>query len=395
MTALSMTAYDVVLAGGGVMGCAVAFNLLKLDPRLNVAIVERDATYARASTTLSDGNTRVQFNLKENILMSLYGLEVLRTFADDMAVGDDRPEVAFRQQGNLFIIDEAGREAAAQGLALQRELGGEVEWLTPDAVQERYPLFGGGCVGGTFGPRDGTMSPLAVLLAYKRKAVALGAHFIEAEVVEVLHDERRITGVRLRAGDALRANAVVNAAGPWAARLARTAGVALPVAPVKRQVTVIETAVRPERLLPALFLPSGLYVIHEGEGRFMCGKSLADDPITEDDFAWGRGRFEEMLWPELVEHLPAFDRLKVVSGWAGLYEMNTFDGNAILGEWPGLRGLYLANGFSGHGFQQCHAVGRYLAELILRRPPALDLSLLSPGRLLEGKPVFEDSRKII
>jgi glycine/D-amino acid oxidase-like deaminating enzyme len=239
------------------------------------------------------------------------------------------------------------------------------------------------------------MSPLALLLAYKRKAVALGAHFIEAEVVELLHDERRITGARLRSGEVLRANAVVNAAGPWAARLARTAGVALPVAPVKRQVTVIETAVRPARLLPALFLPSGLYVIHEGEGRFMCGKSLPGDPITEDDFAWGRGPFEEMLWPELVEHLPAFDRLKVVSGWAGLYEMNTFDGNAILGEWPGLRGLYLANGFSGHGFQQCHAVGRYLAEVILRQPPALDLGLFSPGRLLEGKPVFEDSRKII
>jgi glycine/D-amino acid oxidase-like deaminating enzyme len=325
----------------------------------------------------------------------LYGLEVLKTFAEDMAVGDDRPDVAFRQQGNLFIIDEASREAAEQGLALQHNLGCDVEWLTPEAVRERYPLFTGDCVGGTFGPRDGTLSPLAVLLAYKRKAITLGAHFIEAEAAELLKDGPCIAGVRLQSGDTLRASAVVNAAGPWAASLAHTAGVALPVVPVKRQVTVIETTARPERLLPVLFLPSGLYLIHEGEGRFMCGKSLPDDPITEEDFSWDRAQFEERLWPELVEHLPAFDRLKVVSGWAGLYEMNTFDGNAILGGWPGLRGLYLANGFSGHGFQQCHAVGRYLAELILRQPPALDLSRFSPQRFLDGKPVFEDRRKII
>ena len=127
----------------------------------------------------------------------------------------------------------------------------------------------------------------------------------------------------------------------------------------------------------------------------MCGKSLPDDPITYDDFTWERQKFEELLWPELVELIPAFDRLKVTRGWAGLYEVNTFDGNAILGEWPELKGLFLANGFSGHGFQQCHAVGRYLAELITDRPPTLDLSIFSPQRILENKPVFEGKRRII
>ena len=127
----------------------------------------------------------------------------------------------------------------------------------------------------------------------------------------------------------------------------------------------------------------------------MCGKSLPDDPVGYDDFSWERQKFEESLWPELVELIPAFDRLKVARGWAGLYEVNTQDGNAILGEWPELKGFFLANGFSGHGFQQCHAVGRYIAELILGQSPVLDLSIFSPKRILENKPVFESRRKII
>ena len=158
---------------------------------------------------------------------------------------------------------------------------------------------------------------------------------------------------------------------------------------------MIETNARPEKILPLLFLPSGLYCIHEGEGLFTVGKSFPTDPVGYDDFNWERSTFETRVWPELVEYLPEFDRLKISRGWAGLYEVNTLDGNAILGEWPELEGFFLANGFSGHGFQQCHAVGRYLAELILKQEPTLDLSIFSPNRILEDRPVFESRRKII
>jgi glycine/D-amino acid oxidase-like deaminating enzyme len=391
-----MTNYDALLVGGGVMSCATAYYLLKSDPRLNVAVVEMDPTYAHNSTVLSDGNARVQFNIKENILMSKYGLEVLARFADEMAVGDDRPDAAFRQQGNLFIIDEASREETLDGLALQKSLGCDVEWLTPEQVQARYPLYNlQGCVGATFGPGDGTMSPLAVLMGYKKKIISMGATFIHAEVRDVLQSNGRVTGVTLTNGETLTANAILNGAGAWAAHIARTVGIDLPVVPTKRQVTVFETNAHPNHILPAIFFPSGLYCIHEGEGRFMSGKSLPDDYIGVDNFTWERHRFEEIVWPDLVEMLPSFDRLRVQSGWAGLYEVNTLDGNAILGQWPTLAGFYCANGFSGHGFQQCHAVGRYLAELILGQTPTLDLSIFSPQRILDNVPVFESRRKII
>ena len=388
--------YDVILVGGGVMGCAIAYYLLKANDRLNVILIERDSTYAKSSTVLSDGNLRVQFNIKENIQMSLYGLEVLKRFADEMAVAEDRPDAAFRQQGNLFIIDEAGRAEAEQGLALQHSLGCQVEWLTPEEVKAHFPFYNlAGCVGGTFGRQDGTMSPQAVLMAYRNKAISLGAKFIEAEAVKLLQQKDRGLGVKLSSGETLKANAVVNTAGAWAAKIAKTIGLKLPIKAIKRQVFVVESQLRPDKILPALLFPSGLYCIHEGGGHFMCGKSLPDDSVTYDDFTWNRQTFEETIWPELVANLPDFDRLKLRQGWAGLYAVNTFDGNAILGEWPELDGLFLANGFSGHGFQQCHAVGRYLAELILGQSPTLDLSIFSPQRILDNKPVFEGRRKLI
>lgn len=387
--------YDVIMVGGGLMGCATAYYLMRADDRLKVAIIEMDPTYEKASTSLSDGNMRVQFNIKENVQISQYGLEVVESFAEAMAVDDDRPDVAFRRHGNLFLVDGAGREEAEQGLALQKDLGCQVEWLTPDEIKQCYPLCNPvGCVGGTFGWQDGVMDPWAVLMGYKKKAISLGAQFIQAEVAELLKRKDSVTGVRLSSGDKLTARFVVNSAGAWAPRIARTVGIDLPIEPVKRQVFVIETNARPDGILPAIFFPSGLYSFHERGGLFTCGKSLPDDPVGYE-FSWDRRTFMEVLWPELIEFVPSFDRLKVARGWAGLYAVNTFDGNAVLGEWPELSGFYLVNGFSGHGFQQCHAVGRYIAELIMGYSPTLDLSIFSPKRILENKPVFESTRRII
>ncbi len=393
---MASQAYDVVLAGGGVMGCATAYYLLKYDTSLRVAVIEQDPSYEFNSTVLSDGNTRIQFNVKENIQMSQYGLEVLETFADEMAVGERRPDPAFRRQGNLFTCaDEESARNLQAGLALQRTLGCQVEWLSPEAIAERFPLYDPDrLAGGTFGPQDGTMDPQAVLVGYRDKAVDIGAVFIEGRVDEILCQGERVMGVQLDSGERLAAPYVANTAGAWAADLARTAGVEIPVIPVRRQVFVFEAAVAPQESYPLTIFPSGLYLIQEHGPIFMAGKSMDDDPVGYD-FNWDRSTFEARIWPELVEYAPAFDRLKLVRGWSGLYAVNTFDGNAILGEWPGLPGLMLANGFSGHGFQQCHAVGRYLAELILERPLSLDLGIFSPDRILENRPVFEGKGRLV
>ena len=382
--------YDVIIIGGGIMGSATAYYLMKTDDTLKVAVIERDPTYAQASTTLSMANARIQFSLKQNIEISQYALKTFEQFEDTMAVAGEKPKIYYRREGNLFLVNEAGRRGAEKALALQQSLGCRVDWWSPEKIKRHYPLYETkGLAGGTFGPDDGYFDAYAVLMAYKAKAKSMGAVYINDEVEKIHQEHGRVTGVRTVPGATLTAGWVVNCAGAWAAKVAETAGVNLPVVPVKRQVFALDTAVKPQGPLPLTVLPSGMYFRTETGGIILLGKSMAEDP-SGYEFSWDDKRFMELLWPELAAFVPAFDRLKLVRGWAGLYAVNSLDGNAILGEWPEIRGLFLANGFSGHGLQQAPAVGRYLSELILERPLSLDLSIFSPARILENKPLSED-----
>ncbi|MEW5724101.1 MAG: FAD-binding oxidoreductase, partial [Thermodesulfobacteriota bacterium] len=343
-----------------------------------------------ASSSLSMANIRVQFSLRENVLISLHAMDELERFEEEMAVGEYRPFLAFRREGNLFLVAEEDRTAAEKALAMQQELGGRVEWWSPEQITGRYPLYNPeGLAGGTYGAGDGHLDAHAFLMGYKAKARSLGAEYIKDEVVGISVASGRAAGLRLASGGDLAAGVVINCAGAWAARIARTAGVELPVVPVSRHVFVLDTAVKPDGPLPLTVLPSGLYFRTETGGYVLLGKSEPEDEVGFK-FVWDRDRFQERLWPELAGFVPGFDTLKLVRGWTGLYAVNTLDGNAILGQWPDVRGLYLANGFSGHGLQQAPAVGRYICELILGRKPALDLSLFRPERILERKPLSED-----
>jgi FAD-dependent oxidoreductase domain-containing protein 1 len=387
---MNLKTCDVVIIGGGIMGSATAYYLMKADPKMRVVVVEKDPTYAQASTTLSMSNVRTQFSLAANVQISLYAIQVLRQFEEDMAAGDNKPKIYFRQEGNLFLVDEAGEKAARAAVEMQKNLGCRTQWWSRQTIKRHYPLYEPEkFVGGTFSPDDGYFDAYAVLMAYRKMARHLGAAYFRDEVVQIKNTEQCATGVQLAAGGDLSAPCVINCAGAWAANVAKMAGVTLPVIPVKRQVFVLDTAVKPQKPLPLTVLPSGLYFRSETGGLILLGKSMEADPIGIE-FSWDDKRFMDMLWPELVEFVPDFDRLKLMRGWAGLYAVNTLDGNAIIGQWPELKGLYLANGFSGHGLQQGPAVGRYLSELILEKPLSLDLSIFSPQRILNNQALSEN-----
>jgi len=371
------------------MGCSVAYHLLRADSALRVALVEMDPTYSQASSALSVGNARVQFTLAQNIEISKYTAQVLGRFAEEMEVDGERPDVSFKPEGNLLMVDGESEKVARDALSLQQQLGCSVEWWSPAEIEDRFPLFRvAAFLGGTFGSEDGHLDGYAFLMGYRHKAASLGAVLLDGRVEKVSHDSSAVTGVVLADGQQLACPVVVNCAGAWAAGILGAVGISLPVEPVQRQVFVVEPEVKPPAPLPLTHLPSGLYFRSEGEDRILVGRSFPEDR-TGFELRWEENRFTDILWPEVVEVVPEFERLRFERGWAGLYAVNTLDGNAILGDWPELRGLYLANGFSGHGLQQAPAVGRYLAELILDRPPVLDLSVFSPERILEGKAIEE------
>ena len=381
--------YDVIIIGGGIIGSSSAYYLTKADPSLKVVVVEMDDTYAKASTTLSMTNARIQFSLSENIEISKYAFEILEKFEEDMAV-EDKLNIAYRREGNLFIANEETQNDAKKSFELQKSLNCAIEWWDPKKIKEAYPLYEGisEYVGGAFGPKDGHFDAYAILMGYKAKAKSFGAKYVEDEVVELLKSEGRIEGVKTAKGETLNAKFVINCAGAWAAKVAKTAGIALPIDPIKRQVFALDPAIKPKGPLPLTVLPSGLYFRTETGGMILIGKSMDEDEIGFN-FNYDDQRFTENLWFELAEFVPKFESLKLVRGWAGLYAVNTLDGNAILGEWPDLKGFYLANGFSGHGLQQAPAVGRYISELILQKSHSMDLSIFTPQRILDKKPVSE------
>jgi glycine/D-amino acid oxidase-like deaminating enzyme len=373
---------DVVIVGGGAIGGAVATFLLS-DPAFdgNVTIVERDPTFRDASSALSAAGIRQQYSTPANMRMSRFAFGWLR---DEMDVG-------LVQSGYLYLAGPDGRAAMEEVHGIQRGEGVDSVLLTPDELAGRFPWLSlDGVALASFGRSgEGWFDGYALLQGLRRRARDLGAALVTGEVVGIDVERGHVTSVRLADGAAIAADALVNAAGPWAAGVAAMAGLSLPVEAHRRSVFVFEPQERVEGV-PLVIDTSGAWFRPEGAG-FISGIA----PLPEDDAAGlplevDRPEWEGRLWPALAARVPAFDQVRVTNWWAGYYDVNTFDHNAILGRHPEIPNFLFANGFSGHGIQQAPAVGRGIAELIVHgRYVSLDLSVFDVARIDEGRRVEE------
>jgi len=381
---------DVVIVGGGVVGSAVAY-FLAAEPAFDgrVVVVERDPTYRACSTSLSAGGIRQQFSTPENVAMSLFGIRFLREAARHLAVDGQAPMITLREQGYLFLATAAGRDVLAHNQRLQTQMGADIRWFEPAALGERFPwLATDDLVAGALGTSgEGWLDPFALLQGFRRKARALGVDYLQDEVCGIVRSGARVEAVGLRSGERLACAAVVNAAGPRAAAVARMAGIDdLPVASRKRCVFTFEAEPLPD--CPLVVDPGGVYFRPEGQG-YIAGVAPPSDPDCED-FTVEHALFEEMIWPALARRVPAFEALRPGAAWAGHYAYNVVDQNAILGPHPHIDNFYFANGFSGHGLQQSPAVGRYISELVsFGAARTLDLGAFSFERFAAGRMVSE------
>jgi glycine/D-amino acid oxidase-like deaminating enzyme len=389
--------FDVVVVGGGVMGSSVAYHLGVLEPRLSVLVLERDPRYVTASSALSASSIRQQFSTPVNIALSRAGLAFLREAPELLEVDGEQPSLPFEERGYLYLATAAGAPTLRALNEVQRGCGADIVLLEPAQLAQRFPWLATDDLAlGSLGLRgEGWFDGWSLLQALRRKSRALGAQWRTAEVVGL---RRRVgvgsgvtgvTAVTIADGSAVEAGIVVNAAGPHAAQVARMAGVELPVEPVRHCVFVVECPT-PLADCPLVIDPGGLWFRPEGR-RFIAGvpprgPRTAADATLEVDHAL----FEDRVWPALARRVPAFEALRQVSAWAGHYEMNTFDHNAIIGRVPGVDGLLLINGFSGHGMQQAPAAGRALAELIVHGGwRTLDVGALGFDRIAAGRPLRE------
>jgi glycine/D-amino acid oxidase-like deaminating enzyme len=391
---------DVVIVGAGVAGASVAYWLTRLQPGLSVTLVERDPGFALASSQRSASSIRQQFSSPVNIALSRFGLQFLREAPRALAVDGEEPALGLTLPGYLYLADPAGAATLRAHHAVQRAHGADVRLLDPAALAGCFPWLAcddlalGALGEGIEGWFDGPALHTALL----RRARAQGARLLAAEAVDLLHAPRpapadglpgrtRVTGVRLADGTAIAGGHTVIAAGAWSRPLAARAGVALPVHARRRTVFVFSCPT-PLPGCPLVIDPTGFWFRPEGT-RFIGGTTPtpdADDLPLEPNLA----EFDEALWAAFARRVPAFEALRIERAWAGYYEMNLWDHNALLGADPRVDGLLFATGFSGHGMQQAPGAGLGVAECVLHGGwRTLDLSALSVARLVEGRRVTE------
>lgn len=372
------------------MGAATACFLAR-DHGVCATVLERDPSYARASSALSASSIRQQFSTPVNMALSQWSLRFLRRLGDELAVGSERPSIGLVEAGYLYLATSSGEAVLRANHAAQRAAGVDVALQSPSQLQARFPwLAADDLVLGSLGlSGEGWFDGPALMQALRRKAIACGARFVAAEATGFSTAAGRVTAVHCTDGQRLQADAMVLTAGAWSAPLAAQLGVALPVAAKKRDVFVLDSpAVLPH--CPLVIDPAGVWFRPEGRG-FIAGAPPRDDtpdeaPLDDIDHAW----FDEHLWPVLAARVPGFEALRVRSAWAGYYEMNSFDHNGLAGPLPGWRNAFTACGFSGHGMQQAPAVGNALAALVAGgRSDAPALDALSPQRVLDGRPLVE------
>ena len=385
--------YDVAIIGGGAIGSAIAY-FLRNDPTFDgtVAVIERDPTYAQASSALSASSIRQQFSTPENIRMSLFGIEFLREIDRHLSL-DDGPavDVGLHEGGYLFLATAEYEEALRANHAIQIAEGANNVLLTPAEIVARFPWMStDGVVLGSLGlSGEGWFDGYGLMQAFRRKARALGAEYITNEAVAVDVGHGQVTGIRLADGTTIEAGHVVDAAGPWSRAVAAMARVELPVEARRRCVFGFDARTDvPD--CPLVIDTSGIWFRPEGESFIAgtappSGQDIDGLPLTVD-----HAQFDERLWPALAERVPAFDEIRPRRAWAGYYEYSTFDQNGFIGPHPELTNFLFATGFSGHGIQHAPAVGRAIAEQVVSgRYTSLDLSVFGYERLTAGRRVVE------
>jgi glycine/D-amino acid oxidase-like deaminating enzyme len=380
---------QVIVIGGGVMGSALAYWLTRLDASVGVTVIERDPSYAQASSALSAASIRQQFSTPVNIRISQASVAFLRNAAVELGIDDEKPDVMLREAGYLYLAGAAGAAELRQAHAVQKACGADIALMDRTDLERRFGWLNTSDLSlGSLGlSGEGWFDGYTLLTAFARKARRLGARYVNAEVSGFSVEDTRVTEVITAGGSRMACTHVVNAAGPWARHVAAMVGVALPVFARRRTVYVISCPT-PMSPFPLAIDPTGFWIRPEGT-KFIAGFSPIDDP-DDQPLQPDYDSFESYLWPALAHRIPAFEEAKLERAWSGYFEMNTFDHNAILGPHPSLENFLFMNGFSGHGMQQAPIIGRAIAELILLgRFETLDLSDLLFTRIAENRPLRE------
>ena len=393
---MSSSQPTVAIIGGGIMGSAAAY-FLSQDKNFNgtVLVFEPDPSYAYSATVRSAAAIRQQFNVPVNVQLSSFSYQFFKEINQILDLSRSEFDIQFTDRSYLVLAPPSGAEKLRHISELQRSLGAEVQFMLPDEIRKRFPWFkteevGAGCLGLS---GEGWFDARTALKALRYKAETLGAEYVQAEINAIHRKASRITAVETTEGGLSNADIVIDAAGAKAGLVARMAGIDLPIESRKRCAFVFRSSTPVEtftNLIDTTYASRGVYARPFGTNYMGMTSPDPDKDPEAFDFDVDKNLFEEFVRPALSRRVEGFQDMQLVDSWAGHYELNTFDQNAILGPHPEINNFIFLCGFSGHGIMHAPAAARGIAEWITAGAyQTIDLSPLGYQRILDGRP-FDD-----
>lgn len=399
--------FDILIVGAGLIGSSTAFHLALLGAK-NIAVIDADLAGRLSSSELNAGGARVTWDHSLNVQLSKDSIDFLRS---------NREITGYRDCGYFWMYNEKQWPGAQRRVKfLQEKHGIEVEMLDVPAIQRKAPFIDKteDLVGATFSPHDGLFNPNLVKTYFRDEARKRGVEFLEGHRVKaVALSSGRVEVVcelippknegelkeffesdpavmQKAAGSTVKVTGkqIVNAAGPWASRLAKLIGYETPVFAMRRQVSIFDVRDFDFSHYGMIIDTSGVY-FHPEATNILGGYAEPTEAKGWNLNYDGEEFFQEKIWMPLYNRSSKFEQIKHLTGWGGLYEYSP-DKTAVLGQVPGMPGVFENHSYSGRGAMQSYAAGRGLAELMVKgRFESLDLSAMTGDRFRSGALVQE------
>jgi len=380
-----MQTSEVLIIGGGIVGSSIAYHLVEAGCK-DVLVIERESAQGKGSTGKSMGGVRAQFSTPVNIQMSLYSIPFYASFEERLGHPCD-----YRPQGYMFCATSDRhltylRTNQEKQIALGLK---NVRMISGDEIRGMFPqLRADDIIGGSFCPTDGFVDPYSAMIGFMTRASDHGAKLWKNTAVSGIKQSGSDFEVETSRGP-VSTKKIVNAAGAWAASIAKMLGVDLPVEPLRRMLVPTEPFDQFPHTAPMIIdMSNGFHFRPEALGFLLAWNDPEETPGYKNDF---EPSFIEKILTRAADRVPIFENLAVnpKRAWAGLYEM-TPDHHPILGEVPAVPGFFCANGFSGHGVMHSPATGKILSDLILKeKTDLIDAKLLDLARFAEGRTIHE------
>ncbi|MEO0206176.1 MAG: FAD-binding oxidoreductase [candidate division WOR-3 bacterium] len=375
-----MNTADVIVIGGGIIGCATGYYLTKKG--LKVFLFEKDYLTA-GSTGRCIGGIRQQFSTELSIRVAMESVRKFKAMNDELEM-----DVEFEQDGYLFLAHAQEKEETYKKLiTLQRKMGLDVEYVDVQTIKKIVPgINTENLLGGAYCPSDAQANPFLVVDAYAKKIKQKGKIFTHCEVKSVNLQSNKVVSVTTANNETYYSPIVVNATGPFIREFSKHLGLDIPVFPERHESLITEPIEVFFKPMVVDYRPDGCYFHQKSKQGSIIGCYTPVPNVPGHDI---RSSFEfiKEMGRRMARLIPKLENIKIIRQWSGSYEM-TPDGNPILDK-TDIEGLWIISGFCGHGFMLGPEIGYVAAEYITNGKPPYDISEFSLKRDFSRREVMK------